>query len=204
MTATSVERKGVVYPIVTAEVNGIKCRALLDTGAGSSYASSTLLDRLQLRPIRQEFKRIEMMFGTSNKTINIYGLQVRSLDGKFSLQAEVNKVDRKELLTLENLKCTEMVEQFSYLRGVTIQDDREKPMLPIHLILGTNEYAKIKTETRPRIRRPGESVAEYTRLGWTIMSPGKELDLGNMFLMQTSAIDYQELCKLDVLGLKGA
>lgn len=45
MTATSVERKGVVYPIVTAEVNGIKCRALLDTGAGSSYASSTLLDR---------------------------------------------------------------------------------------------------------------------------------------------------------------
>ena len=34
------------------------------------------------------------------------------------------------------------------------------------------------------------------------MSPGKELDLGNMFLMQTSGIDYQELCKLDVLGLK--
>ena len=96
MTATSVERKGVVYPIVTAEVNGIKCRALLDTGAGSSYASSTLLDRLHLRPIRQEFKRIEMMFTTSNKAINIYGLQIRSLDGKFSLQAEVNKVDRKD------------------------------------------------------------------------------------------------------------
>ena len=70
------ERKGVVYPIVTAEVNGIKCRALLDTGAGSSYALSTLLDRLQLRPIHQEFKRIEMMFGTSNKAINIYGLQI--------------------------------------------------------------------------------------------------------------------------------
>ena len=119
-----------------------------------------------------------MMFGTSNKAINtcIYGLQIRSLDGKFSLQAEVNKVDRKELLTPENPKCTEMVELFSYLRGVTIQDDSEKPMLPIHLILGTNEYAKIKTGTRPRIGRPGEPVAEYTRLGWTIMSPGKELE----------------------------
>ena len=34
------------------------------------------------------------------------------------------------------------------------------------------------------------------------MSPRKELDLGNMFLTQTSAIDYQELCKLDVLGLE--
>ena len=142
------------------------------------------------------------MFGTSNKAINIYGLQIRSLDGKFSLEAEVNKVDRKEFLTLENPKCTEMVEQFSYLRGVTIQDDSEKPMLPIHLILGTNEYAKIKTCTRPRIGRPGEPAAEYTRLGWTIMSPGKELDLGNMFLTQTSAIDYQKLCNLDVLGLE--
>ena len=106
---------------------------LLDTGAGSSYASSTLFDGLQLRPIRQELKRIEMMFGTTNKAINIYGLQIRSLDGKFSFQAEVNKVDRKELLTLENPKCTEMVEQFSYLRGVTIQDDSEKLMLPMAL-----------------------------------------------------------------------
>ena len=82
-----------------------------------------------------------------------------------------------------------------------MEDDDEKPMLPIHLVLGTNEYAKIKTGTRPRIGRPGEPVAEYMRLGWTIMSPGKELDLGNMFLTQTSAIDYEELCKLDVLGL---
>ena len=76
MTETSEERKGLVYPMVTAEVNDIKCRALLDTGAKISYTSSTFLDRLQSRPIRQEFKRIEMMFGTSNKAINIYGLQI--------------------------------------------------------------------------------------------------------------------------------
>ena len=87
--------------MVTVDVNGVKCRALLDTGAGSSYASSTLLNCLHLRPIRQQFKRIEMMFGTSNKAIDIYGLQIRSVDGKFTLEAEVNKVDRKELLTLE-------------------------------------------------------------------------------------------------------
>ena len=39
MTTTSVERIGVVYPMVTVDVNGVKCRALLDTGAGSSHAS---------------------------------------------------------------------------------------------------------------------------------------------------------------------
>ena len=202
MTTTSVERKGVVYPMVTVDVNGVKCRALLDTGAGSSYASSTLLNCLHLRPIRQQFKRIEMMFGTSNKAIDIYGLQIRSVDGKFTLEAEVNKVDRKELLTLENPKCAEIVAQFSHLKGVTTNDNDEKAMLPVHLILGTNEYAKIKTGARPRVGRSGEPVAEYTKFGWTILSPGTELDLSNMLLTQTSAIDYEELCKLDVLGLK--
>ena len=104
-----------VYPMVTVDVNGVKCWALLDTGAGSSYASSTLLDCLHLRPIRQQFKRIEIMFGTSNKAIDIYGLQIRSVDGKFILEAEVHEVDHKELSTLKNPKCTEIMAQFSYL-----------------------------------------------------------------------------------------
>lgn len=34
------------------------------------------------------------------------------------------------------------------------------------------------------------------------MSPGKEpLDLTNVLLTQTSHVDYEELCHLDVLGL---
>ena len=82
-------------------------------------------------------------------------------------------------------------------------DDRdEKPELPVHIILGASEYEKIKTETIPKIRRPGEPVAELTKFGGTIMSPGKEVDLSNMFLTQTAAADYEQLCKLDVLGLR--
>ena len=36
----------VVYPVVKVSVEGVLCRALLDTGAGSSYASAALLDKL--------------------------------------------------------------------------------------------------------------------------------------------------------------
>ena len=46
----------VIYAVVLVEVNGIKCRALLDTGAGSSYVSSAILDHLRIRPLREEFK----------------------------------------------------------------------------------------------------------------------------------------------------
>ena len=46
MIATSVADSAVIHPVAVVEVQGVKCRALLDTGAGSSYASAALLDRL--------------------------------------------------------------------------------------------------------------------------------------------------------------
>ena len=54
MTATTMERPTVIYPVVVVKVLGVKCRALLDTGAGSSYASAALLDRLKIRPHQRE------------------------------------------------------------------------------------------------------------------------------------------------------
>ena len=54
MTATTMERQTVIYPVVVVAVLGVKCRALLDTGAGSSYASAALLDRLKIRPHQRE------------------------------------------------------------------------------------------------------------------------------------------------------
>ena len=57
--------------MVTFDVNGVKCRALLDTGARSSHASPTVLECFHLRPIRQQFKHIETMYGTSNKAMDI-------------------------------------------------------------------------------------------------------------------------------------
>ena len=34
------------------------------------------------------------------------------------------------------------------------------------------------------------------------MSPGSEFDKAKMFLKQTTHSDYEQLCKLDVLGLE--
>ena len=56
----------VVYPVVIIEIEGVKCRALLDTGAGSTYASATLIDILNRKPDRTKKKRIEMMMATTS------------------------------------------------------------------------------------------------------------------------------------------
>ena len=71
----------------------------------------------------------------------------------------------------------------------------------MHLILGASEYAKIKVECAPRVGRPGEPVAERTKLGWTILSPGEEAEVSKALVTQTSQADYEGLCKMDVLGL---
>ena len=83
-----------------------------------------------------------------------------------------------------------------------MQDADEKPELPVHLILGASEYAQIKTETKPKIGLPGEPIAELTKFGWTVLSPGKEINLTEMLLTQTASPDYEQLCRLDVLKLK--
>ena len=77
-----------------------------------------------------------------------------------------------------------------------------KYLLLVHIILRAGKYTKLKRERALKIGEPGQPVAELTKFGWIIMSPGKEPpDLANELLMQTSHVDYKELCHLDVLGL---
>ena len=37
----------VIYTVVVVKVNNVTCRALLDTGTGSSYASSSFLEKTE-------------------------------------------------------------------------------------------------------------------------------------------------------------
>ena len=66
-----------------------------------------------------------------------------------------------------------------------MDDLDNKNILPVNLILGASDYARIKIETAPRIGALNEPVAEKTKLGQTIISPGKEVDLTLMFMTQT-------------------
>ena len=85
------------------------------------------------------------------------------------------------------------------MRPVEINDTHTKPHLPVHLVLASGEYARIKTAAKPLVGREGEPIAEKTKLGWFIMSPGIEVD--TLLFAKSSQKDYEELCRLDVLGL---
>ena len=55
--------------------------------------------------------------------------------------------------------------------------------------------------THQRAGREWDPVATYTKMGWSITLPGKEINTTNIFFTQTSSEDYEEFGKLNVLGL---
>ena len=165
----------VIYPVVVVEVEGVKCRALLDTGSGNSYASSTLMNLTQKKPVRQEIKTIEMMLHTTTKKIDVYNVEITDINKNFNMSSEVNCVDRPVLPTLPNPRYREVIANNPHLDGVEMNDIDQKPMLPTHMILGASDYSRVKTTTPAKVGDDRKPVAEKTKLGWTIMSQGMEM-----------------------------
>ena len=191
----------VVYPVVLLEVDGIKTCALLDTRAGSSYASAKLVNALRKKPAKIKTKKIKTMLGSMTIKVELYDVNVKSVNRDFSLNISVSKVDKPELTVLPNPNYEELKTKYKHLEGVRMDDNDTRLLLPVHLVMGASECAKIKTETLPKIGLSGQPVAEKTALGWTIMSPGHEDRLNPMLITQSTSADYEQLCRLDVLGL---
>ena len=61
---------------------------------------------------------------------------------------------------------------------------------------------ELKRNTKPIIGKEVAPSAELTKFGWFLTSPGKDFDNKVMLLTQTTQIDYEELCRLAVLGLQ--
>ena len=202
MTAAHMGEK-VCNPVVIIKVKGVKCHALLDTGATGSYISAFLVYLLKVKPSRTLTRGIKAIMGLVTKRVETYDGKICDTLEKCVLPVCVTKIEQRELLTLENRNYPEMLRRYPHLKGVRMEETDTKELLPIYVILEANENTKIKMADYQRAGAVGEPIAEQTRFGWTIMSSGAEVDTQNVFLTQTSIGDYEELCRMDVLGLQG-
>lgn len=75
-----------------------QCRALFESGAGSSYISLDLIKHIKMNPSKREFKRIEMLMHTATKQREIYEAGLTDLHEKFKMIGEFNNMDNNILL----------------------------------------------------------------------------------------------------------
>ena len=132
--------------------------------------------------VKVETYRCEL---TRVEHLETYEAEIGSMKGVFNMQ-----VNKGQLLSVDNSNYEALIGTYPHLEGVQMNDNAAKPQLPVDVVLGGGEYARIKTDSRPQIGKEGEPVAELTKLEWFIMSPGEEFDHHYMLLTQTSQNDY--------------
>ena len=128
--------------------------------------------------------------GVTTKKLKSYDIDIDSVNGDFSLHATVTGIEKPELLTLDNPNYNEVIEQHSHLQGVCMDDTDEKALLPVHIILGANDFAKIRTGERLCVGSHGDPVAEHTSFGCTLMSPGVNSGMFQALLAVSSSTDF--------------
>ena len=89
-----------ILPIIPTKGDGIICRALIDTGARSSYASGKLIDLLKKKPCETKTRRVNMLISSQVTKLDMYDTLVESLDGNFSMSVKLAKVHKRELSTV--------------------------------------------------------------------------------------------------------
>ena len=99
-----------------------------------------------------------MLISSQVTKLEMYDTLVESLDGDFSMSVKLTKVHKGELLTVVNLHHQQLIDSYSHLRGVKIEDLDSKEELPVHVVPGSGEYAGIKTKTKPHIGRGGKPI----------------------------------------------
>ena len=137
-------------------------------------------------------------------THHLENAQVRNLtisnqEGSFKLKVDIHKVDKEILLTVPNSEYKTLLQSYSQLKGVFIDDvddddddDDTKAELPVHIVLGASNFSKIKTNMPARTGKTGEAVAEPTKFGWMIILTGKE-NHSNVYLTQSTTHNYEQL-----------
>ena len=114
-TTSSTGQGDVTHPVVVILVNGIKCRALLDTGARNSYVSAGLMNVLMKTPIRKEIKHIEMMMYSTTENKEVLKVQIENVHRDVSFETKFCKVEGRELLKLLNPHYADLIKRCHHL-----------------------------------------------------------------------------------------
>ena len=74
------------------------------------------------------------MLHTTTTKVEVYKVEVSNLKGNFEIIADVNKINKPQLISLPNPCYQDMMQEFRHLKGVNIDDRDNRANLPIYNI----------------------------------------------------------------------
>ena len=90
----------------------------------------------------RKVKQVDMLLGTSVSRLETHKSCVESVYGDFKMDANLVKVNKGELLTLDSPNYDSVIAKYPDLKGVKLRDHDTKLRPPVHIIFGAGEYAR--------------------------------------------------------------
>ncbi len=115
---------------------------------------------LNVKPKETRTSKIDMLLTSKITRLDIYEAKVESVDNDYSMDVKLIKVEKGELLTVDNPNYQKLQREFDHLKQAKFIDNDQKSQLPVHVVLGSGEYARIKTRTNPLVGTEGQPIAE--------------------------------------------
>ena len=158
--------------------------------------------------LKVERRAIEQIYGTITKQVEIYPVTITSnvVDG-FTIDLKCINGEKDILTYLPNPRINDLKKKYNRLRRLTFSDEEnQQEKLPVHIILGAADYQRIKT-TEPQVLGPDPNKdrrAEFTMLGWTLSGRAAHpsLQAEKTFFLKSTRDEFEQMCSLEVLGLK--
>jgi len=74
------------------------------------------------------------MLGGTTREVELSTIKVHSIEGTEELSVDVTKVERGELLRINNPHYQKIIDSYAHLKRVELTDPDSKPHLPVHVI----------------------------------------------------------------------
>ncbi|XP_065053577.1 uncharacterized protein LOC135682559 isoform X2 [Rhopilema esculentum] len=176
-SSTSAPDERVALQTALARVKGrreSRMRVLFDTGSQKTFISAKAVDRLALKPLREESLGIKT-FGKSEPEVKmreVYELELEPLHNGKSVTVEAFLVD--EISTISNVHVEEIKKNYQHLCDIYFSDvSRSEDLLEIDILIGANYLWSFH---EGQVIRGGQQdpVAIKTVLGYVLSGPVKD------------------------------
>ena len=85
-----------------------------------------MVDKINKQPTH-----VEMIVCSTVQRVQSYKVEISSVEGKYEMTTQVNKVDKGVLLTVPNPKYEDLINKYHHLQGLVMDDNDKKSELLI-------------------------------------------------------------------------